>query len=140
MAVDLHAGLYSWAQTVGAIAAIIGTPPRFYPVAGLESETLPFVVYEEDQDEEPHVQDAGATVTSSDVRVACIAADVAGARLLAEAFRTALTPPGAAASFSGLMGSVTVQKVLWRGATPAYQWQEQQFAVDVTFKFWYSLS
>lgn len=140
MSVDLHSALYTWVRTVTAITAIIGTPPRFYPVSAMQSEALPFAVYEEDQHEQPDTQDAGASVLPSTVRIACIAIDVLGARALCEAFKTALTPPAPGAPFTGAMGAVNVQRVLFKGASPAYQWAEQQFAVDASFKFWYSIS
>jgi len=138
MATDLGTGLYAWVQTVSTLTAVLGTGDdcQFYPVAVLESKVPPLVVYEEDKDEEPATLTDAATVASSLVKFACIGSDTLEASNLAGLVHDALVNP----KFSGFMGTVYVQGVLYKGSSPAYQWEEQQFAVDLTFKFWYRTS
>jgi hypothetical protein len=135
MAADLGAGLFAWAQTVSTITDLLGADAdiQLYPIAVLEQKTPPFAIYEEEKDTAVTTHNDAPTLASSRVSISCFGATPDDAGQLAEAFRGALT------NFRGAMGDVTVQGVIYEGSSPAYQWEEQQFAVDVTFKFWYSL-
>lgn len=137
MALDLGSALYAWIKTQASVTGIIGTGDacQFYPVAVLEQKTPPLIVYQEEKDEAYTTHNELPSLGSSRVSFACIAVDTTGATALAEALRVALL------SFAGgLMGTLPVAKVQYKGSSPAYQWEEQQFAVDATFKFYYSLA
>jgi hypothetical protein len=135
MAADLGAGIFAWAQTVDTLTALLGSGDamQLYPVATLSTKPLPFSVYEEERDTAYTTHDGPPSLASSKVMISSIAADPQAANDLAEAFRAVLD------HFSGTMGTVRVQGVIYEGSSPAYQWEEQQFAVDATFKFWYTL-
>ncbi len=132
---DLGSGLFAWVKTVSALTDLIGVGDacQFYPVAALEEKTLPLIVYEEQRDVQVTTHTSPPTLASSRVSFYCMAVDTAGAGALAEALRTALV------NFSGAMGSVTVQGVIYEGSSPSYQFDAQSFSVDATFKFWFSI-
>ncbi len=137
MSADLGTGLYAWAQSVGALTALIGAGDacQFYPIATQEAKTPPCVIYEEQKDAEAAMHDAPATAATTTVTFTCIAADRIGAIALSDAIYQALQRP----RFRGLMGSVYVQAVLYKMSNPAYQWEEYQFAVTAEYTFCYDL-
>lgn len=135
MSADLGSGLFSWIKTVSAITDVIGAGAdcQFYPVAVLGTKTPPLIVYEEQRDTAVTTHTNPSSLASSRVSFSCMAVDPAHAGALAELLRIALS------NFSGAMGSVQVQGVIYEGSSPSYAWEGQKFAVDATFKFWYSL-
>ncbi len=135
---DLGAGLFAWIKTVDAITALIGAGDacQFYPVAVQSGKTPPLIVYEEEKDQTYQVQDVEPSVASSIVSFSCIDVDTTGAEALAAALYAALK---SFFTVGGLMGEVTVQRLIYHGSSPACEYEEQQFAVDVQVKFWFSI-
>ena len=135
---DLGAGLFSWVKTIDAITAIIGAADacQFYPVADLSGSVPPKIVYEEAKDQTYQVQDAAPTVASSMVSFSCIGRSTSEATALAEALYAAIKP---LFFDGGAMGDVAIHRAHYHGSSPAYQWEEQQFAVDVQMKLWFVL-
>lgn len=136
MSVDLNAGLYAWLKTVSAVTSLIGgsTAPRAWPVEVLETKDLPYIVFlvEGEPDDETH--NAPATTANARVTFSCRAVTPLGASALATAVADAVR-----AFRHGLMGSVTVNWMLYRSTSPAYLWEQQEFAVDVECDCWYVL-
>lgn len=134
---DLGAGLFAWAQTVTALTDIIGAADacQFYPEALLEQKTPPFVVYDEQKDEEAAKHDAPPTSATTTITFTCVAASRSAAVALADTIYQALIVP----RFRGLMGDVEVQSVIYKSSNPSYEWEEYQFAVEAKYLFCYNL-
>ncbi len=133
----LGEGIYAYAKTVSAITAILGVGDaiQFYPIAAQEQKAPPVAFYEEDKDSSYDTQESAGATVSSVVTISLVATDTPTLATLEQAVRSAF-----AHLVNVLMGTVPVQGVLYQSSSPSYQWEEQQFAVDLKFKFWYVLS
>jgi hypothetical protein len=139
MANDLGVALFAWASTALAGVLTVGGEFQFYPIAAQESKNPPVAYYEEDIDASEQIQDRSPSVQISTVRFACVGASPPEAKAISDALYHALIeiPNG---GFDFAMGTVHVHAVICRKRqTPAYQWEEQQFAVDAEYKISYTL-
>lgn len=136
---DLGVALFTWASTCLAGALTVGEEFQFYPIAAQEGKVPPVAFYEEDIDGSEQMQDRYPTVQNSTVRFACVGADPPAAKAISDALYGALIEfTNGGSDFD--MGSVHVQAVICRKRqTPAYQWEQDQFAVDAEYKFSYRL-
>ena len=137
MSVDLGAGLFAWAKTIPALTALIGdgvsSECRFFPISVQSAKTPPIIYYDENEHEQVITQDAPATTSSPTVIFSCV--DVSASK--AEALGALLKANLLAVRYTGALGSVTVLGIYFESATRAYQWSEQQFAMDLTFRIFH---
>ena len=134
---DLGTGLFAWAQSLAPLTDIIGEGDdcQFYPEALQSQKTPPFVLYDEQKDEEAAKHDSAPTAATTTITFTCIAATRADAVALADVIYQALIVP----RFKGLMGDVYVQSVIYKKSNPSYEWEEYQWAVESEYVFCYNL-
>jgi hypothetical protein len=139
---DLGIALVTWIATQTALTALLRTVDgdvQFYPIAAQEGKVPPVLYYTENSDASEQMQDRAPSVQNSTVSFACVGKDPPEAKAVADALYTALIE-ASNGGFGIQMGGVLVQAVICRNShAPAYQWEEQQFAVDAEYKFSYTL-
>jgi len=122
MAQELEESLRTLLKTFDAVTALVGgaTAPRIRPDRLDESDTLPAIIIEVDDEEQLNDLSGTGGLVRAPVNLVCRAATKAAARLLARAVRTNNTDPGTGlAGYSGAAGEQTIHAVL-DDETPSY--------------------
>ena len=136
---DLGIALFTWASTYLAEVLTVGGEFQLYPIAAQEGKVPPVAFYEEDIDGSEQMQDQYPSIQNSTVRFACVGADPPAAKAISDAVYGALIE-FSNGGFDFQMGDVHVHAVICKKRqTPAYQWEENQFAMDSEYKFSYRL-
>jgi hypothetical protein len=136
---DLGIALFAWASINLAEVLTAGEEFQFYPIASQEGKVPPVAYYEEDIDGSEQMQDRFPSVQNSTLRFACVGADPPAAKLISDALYSALIETSNG-GFDFYMDQLHIYAVICqKRQTPAYHWEENQFAVDSEYKISYKL-
>lgn len=133
-------GLFEILSQASAVTAIVGTNPvRVYPLLAPEPPTYPFVAYSLVSETNSSAMGSDTGVLRRRMQMDCYDTTAKGARVLADAVKTALKRYRGTVNYGTgpTAGSVTIQDIFILGQTDIFDFEAKKFkrAVDLDVVF-----